>query len=72
MSGDADQVLLVPLTHESAVEVGAAGAGPRGEDLEVAQVVWCASGHEEDASHRPVAAYWPDFYAKAGVPIIAL
>ena len=75
MSGDGEQVLLVPLTRESAVDVGAASTSPRGDDFEVAHVVWCATGHEEDgepASRWPVATYWPDLYVKSGVPVIAL
>jgi len=47
----------------------------RGEELEVAHVVWCATGHEDDgdpASRWPVATYWPDWYAGQGVRVIAL
>lgn len=65
----------MPLTRESAVDVGAASVSPRGEDLEVSQVVWCATGHEDEGetpSRWPVATYWPDLYPKAGVPVIGL
>jgi hypothetical protein len=75
MSGDADLVLVVPLARESAIDVGAASTTPHAEELEVAHVVWCATGHEDDGettSRWPVATYWPDWYAKAGVPVIAL
>jgi hypothetical protein len=57
------------------VDVGAASAALRGEDLEVAQVVWCAKGHDDDgdpSSRWAVATYWPDWYAKAGIPVIGL
>jgi hypothetical protein len=71
--GDTDLVLVVPLAGESAVDVGAASTALRGEDLEVAHVVWCATGHDDDPAARwPVATYWPDWYTDSGVPIIAL
>ena len=75
MRGDPDLVQLVPLARESAVDVGATTDSPHAEDLEVAHVIWCATGHEADGelgSRWPVATYWPDLYAKASVPIIAL
>jgi hypothetical protein len=74
MRGDPELVLFVPLARESAVAVGAASVAPRGEDLEVAHVVWCATGHDDgDASSRwPVVTYWPEWYAGLGVPVIAL
>lgn len=75
MRGDPDLVLLVPLAYESAVDVGAASTTAHGEDFEVAHVVWCATGHEDDgdsSSRWPVATYWPDWYTKASVPVIAL
>jgi hypothetical protein len=74
LQGDPGLVLVVPLARESAVDVGAASATLEGEDLEVAHAVWCATGQEtEDLSSTwPVATYWPDWYAKAGVPVIAL
>jgi hypothetical protein len=68
-------VLVVPLARESAVDVGAASGALRGEDLEVAHVVWCATGHDDDAgpaSRWPVATYWPDWYTGSGVPVIGL
>jgi hypothetical protein len=53
-----------------------ASAAVHAEDLEIAHVVWCATGHEngrdESASGWPVATYWPDWYAKASVPVIVL
>ena len=44
------------------------------EHLEIAHVVWCASGHDEDdhSASWPVATYWPDWYAGARVPVIPL
>jgi hypothetical protein len=76
MRGDPDLVLTVPLARESAIDVGAASAAPHAEDLEIAHVVWCATGHEDgsdqSASCWPVATYWPDWYAKASVPMIVL
>jgi hypothetical protein len=75
IQGDLDLVLVVPLARESAVRIGAASPALRAEDLEVAHVVWCATGHDDDgdpASRWPVATYWPDWYANSGVPIIAL
>jgi hypothetical protein len=74
MRGDPDLVLTVPLARESAIDVGAASAGPRVEDIETAHVLWCAAGHDEDgrAGGWPVATYWPDWYAEAPVPIIPL
>ena len=73
IGGDPDLVLVVPLARESAVDVGADAGSLRGEDLEVAQVVWCARGHDDPARERwPVATYWPDWYAEAGVPVIGL
>jgi hypothetical protein len=73
IQGDTDLVLVVPLAGESAVDVGAASAGLRGEDLEIAHVVWCTTGHDNDpASQWPVATYWSDWYAGSGVPVIGL
>jgi hypothetical protein len=74
MRGDPDLVLAVPLARESAVDVGAASTAPHAEDLEIAHVVWCATGHENGDSTMswPVATYWPDWYGKAAVPIIPL
>ncbi|MEN3362018.1 MAG: hypothetical protein V7637_6000 [Mycobacteriales bacterium] len=75
IQGDPELVLVVPLARESSVDVGAASTSLVGEDLEVAHVVWCATGHEDDgdpASRWPVATYWPDWYAGSGVPIIGL
>jgi hypothetical protein len=71
--GNTELVLVVPLAGESAVDVGAASTALRGEDLEVAHVVWCATGHDDDpASRWPVATYWPDWYTDSGVPVIGL
>lgn len=75
MNGDREKVLVVPLARESAVDIGATSTAPHGEDLEVAHVVWCATGHKDDgdvSSRWPVATYWPDWYAKANVPVIGL
>lgn len=75
IDGDPDLVLTVPLARESAVDVGAASTAPHGEDFEIAHVIWCATGHDDDgdpSSRWPVATYWPDWYADAGVPVIAL
>ena len=74
LCGDPDLVLTVPLARESAVGVGAASTAPHAEDLEIAHVLWCATGHEDgdSTSGWPVATYWPDWYAKAAVPIIPL
>jgi hypothetical protein len=77
LTGDPGQVLVVPLVGPSAVEVGAAYAAGEGKELtdfEVAHVVWCATGHDDDRSAPawPVATYWPDWYAEADVPIIPL
>lgn len=75
IQGDPELVLVVPLGRESAVDVGASVPDLRGEDLEVAQVVWCATGHEDDgdpAARWSVASYWPDWYADSGVPVIGL
>jgi hypothetical protein len=58
-----------------AVDVGAASTSPHAEDLEVAHVIWCATGHDDTddpSSTWPVATYWPDWYAKASVPVIAM
>lgn len=75
LQGDPELVLVVPLARESAVDVGAASRSPHGEDLEVAHVVWCATGHDDSsgpASRWPVATYWPAWYTGKGVPVIAL
>jgi hypothetical protein len=75
IQGDPDLVLVVPLARESAVDIGAASTALRAEDLEVAHVVWCATGHDDDGdptSRWSVATYWPDWYARSGVPIIGL
>lgn len=75
LRGDADQVLVVPLAHASAVEIGAVATSTAGEALEVAQVVWCATGHDAGVgtSERwQVATYWPDWYAGKNVPTISL
>ena len=71
----------MPLIGASAVEVGAAfaaGGGKKLLEMEVAHVVWCATGHDdgglESATGQawPVATYWLDWNADAGVPVIAL
>ena len=65
----------MPLAHESAVDVGVASPGLRGEDMEVAHVVWCATGHDDDGdpgSRWPVATYWPEWYAGRGIRVIPL
>jgi len=74
LRGDPDIVLTVPLTRESAVDVGAASTAAHAEDLEIAHVVWCATGHEDGdfSPSWPVATYWAAWYAKAAVPVIAL
>jgi hypothetical protein len=60
------------------VEVGAAVAASGGKELselEVAHVVWCATGHDEDedpAERWAFATYWPSWYAHADVLVIAL
>lgn len=74
ISGDPDLVIVVPLARESAVGVGAGSGSLRGEDLEVAHAAWCATGFDDAGSGTrwPVATYWPDWYAEAGVPVIAL
>jgi hypothetical protein len=44
-------------------------------DLEVAHVVWCTTGNDDEeapAERWRVATYWPSWYADADVPIIAL
>ena len=73
--GDAEQILVVPLAETSAVHVGTAAASTSGDDLEVAQVVWCATGDDSggDAAERwQVATYLPQAYAGKGVPLISL
>lgn len=76
LRGDPDQVLVVPLAWDAAVDVGAASAPPpAGQDLEIAHVVWCATGHTGD--HAPavpwrVATYAPHLYSGKGVPLIEL
>lgn len=75
LAGDPELVLVVPLARESAVDVGAASTAAGGEDLEIAHVVWCATGHDDDgdpASRWPVATYWPDWCSGTGVPVIGL
>jgi hypothetical protein len=78
MQGDAELVLVVPLIRRSAVEVGAAVTAADGKelvDLEIAHVLWCATGHDdsEDPAERwAVATYWPSWYAHADVDVIAL
>jgi hypothetical protein len=75
LQGDPGLVLVVPLARESAVDVGLAAPGLRGEALEIAHVVWCATGHDDDgdpAARWPVATYWPDWYAGRGMRVIAL
>jgi hypothetical protein len=75
IKGDPNLVLVVPLARESAVDVGAASTGLHGEALEVAHVMWCATGHDDDgdpASRWPIVTYWPDWYAGKGVRVIAL
>jgi hypothetical protein len=75
IQGDPNLVLVVPLARESAVDVGVSAPGLRGEALEIAHVVWCATGHDDGgdpASRWPVATYWPDWYATKNVPVIAL
>ena len=76
--GEPDSVLVVPLIGSSAVTVGAAVAESGGKEiseLEIAHVVWCARGNDEDEGpdfRWPVATYWPSLYEKSGVPLIAL
>lgn len=65
-------VVVVPLTRESAPAVGAAAAKTHPDALEIAQVVWCATGSDPAAPALAVATYWPDWYTGTGVPIIAL
>jgi hypothetical protein len=75
LDGDRDLVLVVPLARESAIDIGADSPDLRGEALEVAHVVWCATGHDDSpdpTDQWPVATYWPDWYAKTGVPVIPL
>lgn len=75
IDGDPDQVIVVPLARESAVDVGAASADLTMEAFEVAHVVWCATGHDDDVADSipwPVATYWPNWYAGSGIPVIAL
>lgn len=74
MRGDANLVLTVPLARESAIDVGVTSAALEAEDLEIAHVVWCATGHDEGdhSASWPVATYWPDWYAEASVPIVAM
>lgn len=76
LQGDPEQVLVVPLAWDAAVDVGAASAPPpAGADLEVAHVVWCATGHTGDrapAAPWRVATYAPHLYAGTSVPIIEL
>ena len=74
MGGDSDLVLAVPLARESAIEVGATSTALEAEDLEIAHVVWCATGHDEGdhSASWPVATSWPAWYAGASVPIVAL
>src|SRR6185369_7649614 len=63
---DSDLVLTVPLARESAIEVGATSTALEAEDLEIAHVVWCATGHDEGdhSASWPVATYWPAWYAR--------
>lgn len=72
--GDPELVLLAPLARDAATAVGADSTSIRGEDLEIAHVLWCASGFDDTASGSrwPVATYWPDWYADRDVPVIAL
>ena len=78
LSGDPDQVLVVPLVGGSAIDVGAALARTGAKELtelEVAHVVWCATGgtgEEQFTDPWPVATYWPDWYADKAVPVITL
>ena len=77
--GDADQILVVPLAETSAVHVGTAAASVSGDDLEVAQVLWCATGGDSatdggagGAGRWQVATYLPQAYAGKDVPLIHL
>lgn len=76
LRGDPDQVLVVPLSWDAAVDVGAASAPPAaGQDLEIAHVVWCATGHVGDlvpAVPWRVATYAPHLYAGKSIPVIEL
>lgn len=76
LHGDPDLVLVVPLAWDAAVDVGAASVPPpAGEDLELAHVVWCATGHTGDrtpAAPWRVATYAPHLYAGKGVPVVEL
>ena len=58
LRGDPDQVLVVPLARDAAVEAGGASAPPpAGQDLEIAHVAFCATGHTGDhARPRPDAS----------------
>lgn len=77
-AGDPGRVLVVPLVQASAVDVGAAFSAAGGKeltDLEVAHVVWCATGdddEDEPAQSWSVATYLPGWYADSNVPVIAL
>lgn len=76
LRGDPDLVMVVPLAWDAAVDVGAASAPPpTGEDLEIAHVLWCATGHARDANPKApwrVATYAPHLYDRKGVPVIEL
>lgn len=76
LHGDPDQVMVVPLAWDAAVDIGTASAPPpAGEDLEIAHVLWCATGHTGERSAAApwrVATYAPHLYAGKGVPVIEL
>ena len=76
LHGDPDQVMVVPLAWDAALDVGAnSSPPPAGQDLEVAHVVWCATGHtggHPAATPWRVATYAPHLYAGTGVPLIEL
>jgi len=75
IDGDPELVLVVPLAREAAAAIGADSGSLRGEDLEVAHVVWCAAGFDDTGPggpRWPIATHWPDWYAGKDVPTIAL
>jgi hypothetical protein len=65
-------VVVVPLTRQSAPAVAAGALKIHPEALEVAHVIWCATGSDPAGPALPVATYWPDWYANAGIPVIPL
>ncbi len=59
-------VVVVPLTRQSAPAVGAAAAKTHPDALEIAQVVWCATGNDPTGPALAVVTYSPDWYTGAG------